>query len=317
MEQRNKVRGLAHDRNVAKVTLVEVPDQPGVAAAVFEPLADAGINVDMIVQNIGHGGATDLSFTIPQVELAKAKRILEPVARELGVPRADDGFERRQDLDRRRRDPERARLRRPDVQDPRRRGRQHRDDLDLGDPDHDDHRRGRPRDRRPRAPPGVRAGAARRRSRRPRPGDDDRGAAVHRPPPAVRRRRLDERRRPQLAGRRRARGLPRRRRRADGRTRPGGPNLDGAAGHGAAAQPRLPTDLARTEPRLAAGGDRQPGDGRSRRGRRRPAAPRRSASSGRTTSWSSATARPSSWRACSARPTASARPTRSRSSASA
>jgi aspartate kinase len=84
VEQRNKVRGLAHDRNVAKVTLVEVPDQPGVAAAVFEPLADAGINVDMIVQNIGHGGATDLSFTIPQVELAKAKRILEPVARDLG-----------------------------------------------------------------------------------------------------------------------------------------------------------------------------------------------------------------------------------------
>ena len=84
VEQRNKVRGLAHDRNVAKLTLVEVPDKPGVAASVFQPLADAGINVDMIVQNIGHGGATDLSFTIPQVELAKAKRILDPVARELG-----------------------------------------------------------------------------------------------------------------------------------------------------------------------------------------------------------------------------------------
>ena len=84
VEQRNKVRGLAHDRNVAKVTLVEVPDKPGVGGSVFQPLAEAGINVDMIVQNIGHGGATDLSFTIPQVELAKAKRILEPVARELG-----------------------------------------------------------------------------------------------------------------------------------------------------------------------------------------------------------------------------------------
>jgi aspartate kinase len=84
VEQRNKVRGLAHDRNVAKVTLVEVPDQPGVAASVFQPLAEAGINVDMIVQNIGHGGATDLSFTIPQVELAKAKRILDPIVRELG-----------------------------------------------------------------------------------------------------------------------------------------------------------------------------------------------------------------------------------------
>ncbi|HEU4672270.1 MAG TPA: aspartate kinase [Candidatus Limnocylindrales bacterium] len=84
VEQRNKVRGLAHDRNVAKVTLVEVPDRPGVAAAVFEPLADAGINVDMIVQNVGHHGSTDLSFSIPAVELARAKRILEPVVRDLG-----------------------------------------------------------------------------------------------------------------------------------------------------------------------------------------------------------------------------------------
>ena len=84
MEQRNKVRGLAHDRNVAKVTVVAVPDRPGVARSIFDPLAEAGINVDMIVQNIGHGAATDLSFTIPRVELAKAKRILEPIARELG-----------------------------------------------------------------------------------------------------------------------------------------------------------------------------------------------------------------------------------------
>ena len=84
VEQRNKVRGLAHDRNVAKITLVDVPDRPGVARSVFEPLGDNGINVDMIVQNVGHGGATDLSFTIPRVELAKAKRILEPLIRELG-----------------------------------------------------------------------------------------------------------------------------------------------------------------------------------------------------------------------------------------
>jgi aspartate kinase len=84
VEQRNKVRGIAHDRNVAKVTLVEVPDRPGVANAVFGPLAEAGINVDMIVQNVGHGAATDLSFTIPRVELAKAKRLLEPLVRDLG-----------------------------------------------------------------------------------------------------------------------------------------------------------------------------------------------------------------------------------------
>ena len=84
VEQRNKVRGIAHDRNVAKVTLVGVPDRPGVARSVFQPLADATINVDMIVQNVGHGGSTDLSFTVPKVELAKAKRILEPIVRELG-----------------------------------------------------------------------------------------------------------------------------------------------------------------------------------------------------------------------------------------
>ncbi|HWP62696.1 MAG TPA: aspartate kinase [Candidatus Binatia bacterium] len=84
VEQRNKVRGLAHDRNVAKVTLVEVPDRPGVAAAVFEPLAEAGISVDMIVQNVGHHGTTDLSFTVSRADLARAKRILEPLVRELG-----------------------------------------------------------------------------------------------------------------------------------------------------------------------------------------------------------------------------------------
>ena len=72
VEQRNKVRGIAQDRNVAKVTLVEVPDRPGVAHAVFAPLADSGISVDMIVQNVGHGGTTDMSFTVPRVELAKA-----------------------------------------------------------------------------------------------------------------------------------------------------------------------------------------------------------------------------------------------------
>jgi aspartate kinase len=84
VEQRNKVRGLAHDRNVAKVTLVEVPDRPGVASSVFAPLAEAGINVDTIVQNVGHHGTTDLSFTITRGDLAKTKRILEPVVRELG-----------------------------------------------------------------------------------------------------------------------------------------------------------------------------------------------------------------------------------------
>jgi aspartate kinase len=83
VEQRNKVRGLAHDRNVAKVTVVAVPDRPGVATAIFEPLAEAGIVVDMIVQNVSHGGTTDLSVTVPWGELARARRVLDPVVREL------------------------------------------------------------------------------------------------------------------------------------------------------------------------------------------------------------------------------------------
>jgi len=85
VEQRNKVRGLAHDRNVAKVTVVAVPDRPGIARSIFDPLAEAGVNVDLIVQNVGHGGETDLSFTVPQAELGKAKKALDPVVRELGA----------------------------------------------------------------------------------------------------------------------------------------------------------------------------------------------------------------------------------------
>jgi aspartate kinase len=85
VEQRNKVRGLASDRHVAKVTLVAVPDRPGVARHVFEPLAEAGVNVDMIVQNGSHAGTTDMSFTVPRTDLARAKKVLEPVVRELGA----------------------------------------------------------------------------------------------------------------------------------------------------------------------------------------------------------------------------------------
>jgi aspartate kinase len=85
VEQRNKVRGLAHDRNVAKVTIVAVPDRPGIARSLFDPLAEAGVNVDMIVQNVGHGGETDVSFTVPQAELGKAKKTLEAIVRDLGA----------------------------------------------------------------------------------------------------------------------------------------------------------------------------------------------------------------------------------------
>jgi aspartate kinase len=85
VEQRNKVRAVATDRNVAKITLLAVPDRPGVARSVFSPLAEAGVNVDMIVQNVGHGGATDISFTVPGADLQAARRVLEPLVMELGA----------------------------------------------------------------------------------------------------------------------------------------------------------------------------------------------------------------------------------------
>jgi len=84
MELRDKVRGVALDRKVAKVTLVGVPDQPGIARGVFDPLAAAGVSVDMIVQNVGHAGTTDLSFTIPAGELARTRKILDPVVKAQG-----------------------------------------------------------------------------------------------------------------------------------------------------------------------------------------------------------------------------------------
>ena len=74
------VRGVALDKNQAKVTLVGVPDQPGMAARVFSTLAGASINIDMIVQNISHGTATpatDLSFTVDKPELAKAQKVID------------------------------------------------------------------------------------------------------------------------------------------------------------------------------------------------------------------------------------------------
>jgi aspartate kinase len=74
------VRGVALDKNQAKITLVAVPDRPGVAARVFKTLAEAAINVDMIVQNVSHGpGArsTDISFTIDKPDLAKAQKVIE------------------------------------------------------------------------------------------------------------------------------------------------------------------------------------------------------------------------------------------------
>jgi aspartate kinase len=85
MEQQ-VVSGIAYSRDEAKITLVKVPDRPGVAAGIFGPLAEASINVDMIVQNVSaEGGKTDLTFTVPKADLAAAVRALEARKDELGV----------------------------------------------------------------------------------------------------------------------------------------------------------------------------------------------------------------------------------------
>lgn len=77
--EKQMVNGVAFTRDDAKITLVDVPDVPGVAARVFGPLADANINVDMIVQNISSGGnkATDMTFTVPEGELTRAVDVLK------------------------------------------------------------------------------------------------------------------------------------------------------------------------------------------------------------------------------------------------
>ncbi len=84
MEVRNKVSGIAHDASVAKITVIGVPNRPGIAAAIFEPLARANISVDTIVQNTSIDGITDLTFTVARTDLLKAMSIVEPVAKSVG-----------------------------------------------------------------------------------------------------------------------------------------------------------------------------------------------------------------------------------------
>ena len=85
MEQGNKVRGIAHQEHIAKVTVRGVPDRPGVAAHLFEPLADAGVSVDTIVQNASVEKLTDMTFTVAPGDLKDALRVVEQVRSELGA----------------------------------------------------------------------------------------------------------------------------------------------------------------------------------------------------------------------------------------
>ncbi|MFQ5991041.1 MAG: aspartate kinase [Nitrospiraceae bacterium] len=81
--ERVVVSGVTGDRNQAKLTIVGVPDRPGIAARIFGPVAEAGIIVDMIIQNVSQASLTDISFTVPRVDLAKAVGLVERIAKEI------------------------------------------------------------------------------------------------------------------------------------------------------------------------------------------------------------------------------------------
>ena len=82
-EIRNRVRGIATDTNVAKITVRRLIDRPGIAASLFEPLAEADISVDVIVQNASVEGATDLTFTVTRTDLDRAIEVVKVGVREL------------------------------------------------------------------------------------------------------------------------------------------------------------------------------------------------------------------------------------------
>ena len=85
MEERQRVRGIAQETNVAKITVLGVADRPGVAAAIFEPLGKAGISVDVIVQNIGRSGHTDLTFSVADSDLKAAVKLVRAAVKEIGA----------------------------------------------------------------------------------------------------------------------------------------------------------------------------------------------------------------------------------------
>jgi aspartate kinase len=79
------VSGITHDTSEAKITVARLPDRPGIAGRLFRALADRNVNVDMIVQNTSHDGATDISFTVPKSDLATTMSVCQPIAAEIGA----------------------------------------------------------------------------------------------------------------------------------------------------------------------------------------------------------------------------------------
>ena len=87
--EKEVVSGVAYDKDQAKITVVHVPDEPGIAARLFTPLSEQNINVDMIIQNASSEGYTDLTFTVSQKDIDEARRLLDVVAVDMGASRVD------------------------------------------------------------------------------------------------------------------------------------------------------------------------------------------------------------------------------------
>jgi aspartate kinase len=79
------VSGVTFNKDEAKISIFGVPDQPGVASQIFSPLSQNNITVDMIIQNISHQGATDITFTVPKTDCKKALKIIEGVAKDINA----------------------------------------------------------------------------------------------------------------------------------------------------------------------------------------------------------------------------------------
>ncbi len=82
--EKELVAGIAYARDEAKITIRRVPDRPGIAAAIFGPLAANAINVDMIVQNVSADGTTDMTFTVPKADLPRAEATLAGIKEAIG-----------------------------------------------------------------------------------------------------------------------------------------------------------------------------------------------------------------------------------------
>ena len=150
------ISGIAFNRDEAKITVLGVPDHPGIAYQILGPVADANIDVDMIVQNVGHDDTTDFSFTVHRNDFAKALDIVKATAHSNRRTRSHRRRQDRQGLRRRRRHALARRHRQQDVRHPGEGRHQHPDDLHLGNQDLGGGRREIHGTRGARAAPGLR-----------------------------------------------------------------------------------------------------------------------------------------------------------------